>query len=430
MFLGLRIFNLIVVVTLTPGIGANTASSSDAYVQKQNLPSKPIKPDWLDSPRMARLAQEVKAGNRAALRQFWVEVKGKAPIVESITGNDQLRLVTFVWRGGVEARGIRLDGSVPHTVFQKPLINLAGTDVWFLTTRFPIASRCSYGFAGIGDKKSINDPLGSRLVEGDSILELPGAPPQPWIRVQADVPKGFLKLHKLRSEILKEERAVSVYTPAGYDPEGSYWVAVFFDGEAYRSIVPTPTILDNLVAAKKIHPLVALFVDSGETRDRDLQCSAPFAEFLAKELLPWARQHYRISPDPRQTIVGSSSYGGLGAAYCAFSYPEVFGNVLSQSGSFGYYPGWDRDSDRTDSSSYGWLIRQFVTTTKLPIRFYVEAGLFETHSPRGLLAENRRMRDVLEAKGYSIVYSEFAGGHEYLNWRGSLADGLIALAGR
>jgi len=40
------------------------------------------------------------------------------------------------------------------------------------------------------------------------------------------------------------------------------------------------------------------------------------------------------------------------------------------------------------------------------------------------------MRDVLEAKGYSVVYSEFAGGHAYLNWRGSLADGLIVLAGQ
>jgi enterochelin esterase family protein len=40
------------------------------------------------------------------------------------------------------------------------------------------------------------------------------------------------------------------------------------------------------------------------------------------------------------------------------------------------------------------------------------------------------MRDVLEAKGYSVVYSEFAGGHEFLSWRGSVADGLMALAGR
>jgi enterochelin esterase-like enzyme len=72
---------------------------------------------------------------------------------------------------------------------------------------------------------------------------------------------------------------------------------------------------------------------------------------------------------------------------------------------------------------------QFETTQKLPLRFYLEAGLFETDAPLNILTENRRRRDVLKAKGYPITYSEFAGRHDYLNWRGSLADGLIALAG-
>src|SRR5262249_15704349 len=189
------------------------------------------------------------------------------------------------------------------------------------------------------------------------------------------------KQEKFSSVILKEERVVSIYTPAGYETEGgTYGLLVLFDGEAYRSEVPTPTILDNLVASKKIQPLVALLVDSGETRDRDLQCSAPFADFLAKELLPWARQRYRLTPDPKHTIVSGSSYGGLSAVYCAFRHPEVFGNVLSQSGSFGYYPGWD-SGDRADYSPFGWLTRQFVTTRNLPIRFYLEAGLFETAHP-------------------------------------------------
>ena len=52
------------------------------------------------------------------------------------------------------------------------------------------------------------------------------------------------------------------------------------------------------------------------------------------------------------------------------------------------------------------------------------------HPRRDILPQNRRLGDVLEAKGYSVVYSEFAGGHAYENWRDSLADGLIALAGR
>jgi enterochelin esterase family protein len=427
-------FSLIAVIMLGLGITASMELFQAGYVHAREAQSEPQKNDEFDSPRIAALAREVRAGNHAAVQQFWDDSKGKIPLVERIPENDQLRLVTFLWRGGAEARDLdlRFVGFATPELEQKPLSRLAETDVWFLTARLPVAARFTYGFTGnLGKKRAIADPLNPLKFGYSSLVELPGAPPQPWIRIQPDMPKGALKQEKVSSAILKEERAFSVYTPAGYDPHGGpYGLLILFDGEAYRDEIPTPTILDNLVASRKIHPLVALLVDSGETRDRDLQCSASFADFLAKELLPWARQHYRLSPDPKQIIVGGSSYGGLGAAYCAFRHPEVFGAVLSQSGSFGYYPGWDSDNDRTGSSPFGWLIRQYVTTRKLPIRFYLEAGLFETAHAGSILAENRRMRDVLEAKGYTIVYSEFAGGHEYLNWRGSLADGLVALAGR
>ncbi len=45
------------------------------------------------------------------------------------------------------------------------------------------------------------------------------------------------------------------------------------------------------------------------------------------------------------------------------------------------------------------------------------------------VAQNRHMRDVLLAKGYRVSYHEYTGGHDYVSWRGSLADGLIDLAG-
>ena len=45
------------------------------------------------------------------------------------------------------------------------------------------------------------------------------------------------------------------------------------------------------------------------------------------------------------------------------------------------------------------------------------------------LATNRNLRDTLLSKGYSVHYTEFNGNHGLLNWRGTLANHLIALVG-
>jgi len=42
-----------------------------------------------------------------------------------------------------------------------------------------------------------------------------------------------------------------------------------------------------------------------------------------------------------------------------------------------------------------------------------------------IVETNRHLRDVLLAKGYRVRYAEFNGGHEYLNWRGTLAGRLL-----
>jgi enterochelin esterase family protein len=66
------------------------------------------------------------------------------------------------------------------------------------------------------------------------------------------------------------------------------------------------------------------------------------------------------------------------------------------------------------------------------LRFYVDAGSFEADmngAGFSILEPSRHMRDLLLAKGYEVHYHEFVGGHDYLSWRGTLADGLIALLG-
>lgn len=67
-------------------------------------------------------------------------------------------------------------------------------------------------------------------------------------------------------------------------------------------------------------------------------------------------------------------------------------------------------------------------TFSLPLAFSVEAGTGELDFSglgKSILLPNRRLRDVLLAKGYELHYQEFVSG-TYLSWRGTLADGLDA----
>ncbi|SOZ38388.1 alpha/beta hydrolase [Cupriavidus neocaledonicus] len=259
-----------------------------------------------------------------------------------------------------------------------------------------------------------------------SVLELPAAPPQPWLAPRAGVPAGTVTPYRLDSRILGEARDIYVYRPARARPTATL---VLFDAHAYLSLVPTPTLLDNLIDAGLLPPVAALIVanPSAAARAAQLPPNPAFADFLANELMPWAATLGLDAPADR-TVVAGSSYGGLAAAYAGLRHPERFGLVLSQSGSFWWGPGGAPDQPPRQPQ---WLIREYAASPRLPLRFYLEAGRFEDgRGAVNILTTTRHMRDVLVARGYPVVHAEHASGHDYLQWRGTLACGLIALLGR
>jgi enterochelin esterase-like enzyme len=272
---------------------------------------------------------------------------------------------------------------------------------------------------------------------GASVVELPATPPQPLVRPAPNVPIGKLQGEQIASKVLNVRRTARVYTPAGHDPNSAtpYALLVCFDGPVYTSAtrVPTPTILDNLIARGDIPPVVAVFVDQSAARNAELCNNRPFVDFLADELLPDVRRKWHATADPARTVVCGSSAGGLGSAFAAFARPDVFGNVLSQSGAF--WPG----KDRSDAGRE-WLTQQFESSSRRelspgrPVHFVLQVGVMERHptpaNGPSILQTNRHFRDVLNAKGYPLHYSEVAGGHEPLSWRGGIGEGLVQLIGK
>jgi len=412
------------------------------------------------SPRLMLLQKELAAGNVHALENFWREVATQGtPLVESIDNDPDHVLVTFLWQTKEEiknALAVIVTGG-HFDLLDMQLSRLPGADLWHKTHKLRNDVRTIYWMAPNDSLAPLaeaikaknfqerirhwqSDPLNPHpfivpLDDGDpysnethaSILKLPQASPQPWVASRPGAPAGQVELHHFHSDILGNERRVWVYTPAGYTANGdAYDLLVLFDGWAYTTIVPTPTILDNLLADKLISPTVAVLIDNvdGKSRSRELSCHAPFAEFLAQELIPWVHQHYHVVSDPARTTIGGSSSGGVAAVFAGLKHPELFGNILSQSGAFWWKPEADVEAE--------WLPRQFVLTDKLPLRFYLDVGIFESENHPvfpSILLSNRHMRNILQARGYPLHYAEYGGGHDYICWQGTLADGLLALVG-
>lgn len=404
--------------------------------------------DEPESPRLRQLVERMRGEGLDALAAFWREIADHAPLVEPIVGDGAHYLVTFVARGHPNIERIGLYGELPYPPWNdRRLARLPGTDLWYYSMRVPADTRTTYGLdffwngarAGAGQSEnqgkpfivSIPDPRNPWQFHEASVLELPGASPQPYVAERPNVPKGRLVRDTLFSHALAEDRIISVYTPSGFaSAEGPHPMVVLFDGPVYGSgrdpLVPTPTILDNLIAEGRIPPVIAVLVHQKE-RERELAGSEPFTRFLAEELMPWVQGRYRGTSDPTRVVVGGSSLGGLAATYAALERPDVFGNVLSQSGAF-WLPRDPRDPARREFVPREiWIAEEFLERPRAPVRFWMEVSRFE--SATKMLGPNRQLRDLLRAKGYDVVYGEFHGGHDYLHWRGSLADGLIDLLG-
>jgi enterochelin esterase-like enzyme len=330
-----------------------------------------------------------------------------APQIERIPGTHDAKVMFRAREPGLGVQSMMGEGR-PSNV--EPLLPAAGG--WYERTyRVRSDLRVSYRIMRAGKQIA------------ESELVLPDAPAQPWNAARPGVARGQL------TDLAVAGRATSsVYTPAGYDAKRTYSLLVIFDREIYTSneYIPGPTILDNLIADHRIPPMIAVFVGQGAERTRELANDPAFLAYVADQLLPAVRARWSATADPRQTVVAGSSAGGLASSFFALRRPDVFGNVLSQSGAY-----WRGDS--FDSSEREWLTKQYAASPRLPVRFVVQVGILERWPTSGngppILDCNRRLRAVLERKGYELHYQEIAGGHEPPSWRGGLADGLIALFG-
>ena len=351
------------------------------------------------------------------LNRFWSDAKQQGiPYVASNKTD-----VVFLYRG---VDSVRLIGDFTSWTFRIPMKRLPGSDLWYLKLTFEPDARLDYKF-DVGSRGLILDPNNGRLAPTgygeNSELAMPEYISAPELKEGRKIDKGTMTTLSVASKILGYDHTVLVYLPAGYESGTErYPTAYFQDGSEYTDFGRAQTILDNLIAANDITPIIGVFVvpPVGEKRNRmtEYGMSKSYERFFTTELIPFIDKKYRTEPKAQSRLVVGASFGGLISLTIAFNNPELIANVASQSGFVSF---------RNDT-----LINLFGQAGPKPLRIYFSIGTYEKNIGRTLLkhresdflAGNRRLNKTLEQRQYQIRYREFRDGHSWARWRTDLPN--------
>jgi enterochelin esterase-like enzyme len=325
---------------------------------------------------------------------------------------------TFVWLGP-HAPQLLGDFNNWGWGHGKPIeLTQVAPEVWVHTETLRRDAYIEYTYSQDGQR--VRDPLNPHTITNgmgafNHFFRMPDSMPTPLVKVKPGVPRGKVTSHSVPGDhlIVGAERTIYLYQPPTKEPVP---LLVVFDGQDYLHRARLNAIVDNLIAEGTIRPLaLALVSHGGQARFVEYMCNDSTIFFLQRAVLPLAQQHLNlldITACPGAYGVLGASMGGLMALYTGMRVPEVFGRVLSQSGSF-----------RSPQADHAAVLFDLIQRSETkPLHIWMDVGRYEW------LAEvNRETRDLLQSKGYNVTYREYPGEHNYTSWRDDIWWGLEAL---
>jgi enterochelin esterase-like enzyme len=329
---------------------------------------------------------------------------------------------TFLYRGEADEVFLihRIFGLPDHL----PLRRLHGTDLWYVVLELPERSRIEYQLevARGGQRERINDPLNPRLshspVGSSSVCYAYGHQIPDWTVFDPEARAGSLVDMVVPSRALRRDGQVTLYLPARFRRTARYPLLIVHDGGDYLTYASAKTVLDNLIHRLDVAEIVAAFVYPGD-RLTEYANSAAHARYLTAELLPRLEAELPLAGRPSGRCLMGASFGGVAALSAAYRYPEVYGSLLLQSGSFVFTDIGHGDGGPAFEPVVQFVNRYRAAPRRVAGRAFVSCGVYEP-----LIVPNRSMVPVFEAAGMTVRYAEARDGHSWENWRDRLQEGL------
>jgi enterochelin esterase-like enzyme len=334
---------------------------------------------------------------------------------------------TFFYWDGAATEAVYLQHWVFGLASRVEFKRIPHTDAFYLPLNLPRGARVEYKFevfrGGRGywtadprNPRRAFDPFGSNSVCHAASYEEPE-----WVHPDPASRKGRMLDGILASAVFGGPRRYQVYIPAEARPGKEYPLLIVHDGRDFLEYARMDVLLDNLIHRHEVAPLIVCFTN-GVERNREYAADPRQADFLALDLLPHLRQKLPVLTAPEFNGLMGASFGAVSSLFAASKHPGIWGQLLLQSGSFAF-----TDIGEHERGVMWDPIVSFVNGFRedprpLNARVYASCGTFES-----LIYYNRSLVPVFQRCTSEFRFTEAPDGHNWINWRDRLREGLTFL---
>jgi len=292
----------------------------------------------------------------------------------------------------------------------------------------------AYRYTFVVNGVAVIDPRNPSISESNtnvwSLVVVPGAD----FMDTKEVPHGAVAAITYHSSALGKFRRMHVYTPPGYEANGSQKYPVFYllhgagdCDEAWTSVGRAGFILDNLIAGKKAKPMIVVMPagHTSQTQGGGGRGAAPaggppprdeFAEDFVTDVMPYIESHYRTANDRAHRAIAGLSMGGGQTMNIAFSHLDKFSAVgVFSSGILG------------GATPDVWEKSHLANLDNAALKKGLKKVWFSTGVNDTLITNSKATVELLKKHGFDATFQESPGAHTWINWRNYLNEFAPAL---
>lgn len=267
------------------------------------------------------------------------------------------------------------------------------------------------------DSTQVADPNNSYIFANErfkrSIVDIPGS--TPLVHSLQNVPHGKISYRYYKSKTLGTTRQMLVYTPPGFNANGTkkYPVLYLIHGgsdteETWTKVGRANLIADNLIAQGKAVPMI-IVMPYGNVRPSTVPDG--FTKDVMNDVIPFIEANYPVLTDSRNRAVAGFSVGGGQTLNIGLTNTNRFSYVSSYA-PFTQTPEWQRNFGA------GYAPNAATVNNQLKL-FAIHVGTED------FLYESVKQNIAMyEGKGLKVKSYIVPGGHTWMNCKLFLATTL------